>query len=155
MKALRLLALSLPLFLCHSARQRVISLSLTTPLSSARATFSSSLAYWYWLLSVLSSCLCWVILTSRQFGIDAAVDILVARCSLLPNLTEPMLIMNMGRSLWCTPPLAIASRAASTSSSNCRHTDSLLAAGHKIRHSDVLLWGVACGAWRLVIINYS
>lgn len=74
-----------------------------------------------------------------------------------PNLTEAMLIMNvlMGQSFWSTPLLAVASRAASTSSSNCRHTDSLLTAGHKIRRSDVLLWGVACGAWRLVIINYS
>lgn len=68
------------------------------------------------------------------------------------NLSEAMLIVNvlMVWSLWSTPPLAVASRATSTSSSNCRHTDSLLAAGHKIRRrSDGLLWDVACDAWRL------
>lgn len=100
-----------PLFLCHSAQRRVTSFSLTTPLSSARADFSSTPAFLHWPLSDLSSCMSWVNFTSGQFGIGAAV-VLVPRCSLKPNLSEAMLIMNMliVRSLWSTSPLAVASR---------------------------------------------
>ena len=145
----------MPFFLCHLARQRVSSLSLITPLSSAKAAFSSLLTFFHWLLSTLSSCLSWEIFISRRFGISAAVIVLVVNCSLMSNLSDAMLIMNMliVLSLWSTSHLAVVSRAVSTTSSNCCHSDSLLAAGHNIRRcSDGLLWGCACGAWRFLAL---
>lgn len=84
MKAVRFLALSLPLLLCHSARRRVVIFFR----SSANPAFSPSPACLNCRPSNLSSFRSLLILTYRLFGSPRP---LACRCSFMPNLSVPML----------------------------------------------------------------